>query len=344
MSTTQSATTSPDRNGLTWRALSAADLDRWIALVEKMEVHDRAEERTRRSDLEVLTRQSWVDLEADSRVAVDADGEFRAVGRNMFRLGAIDTVAVALMGGVDPDWRGRGIGRELLAWQRQRAVANIADLRAADTRAARLPARIGGFVEEQVDDRARLFEAAGFEVTRWFLQLRRRLTDVPHVGDLPIDGLRVERFDDTYAERLRLAHNDAFQDHWGSATYDEEAWRTGLLEEEAFRPDQSFLIVDANDPDEPIVAYVVNCEYEHDWAAQGFTDGYTDVIGVRRAWRGCGLARYLLALSAEAFAEAGHSYATLDADAENPSGAVALYESVGYRPTHRTKYYSIDVD
>ena len=332
----------PDHNGLTWRALSAADIDPWFALIEKIESHDREEERSRRSDLEILTRQSWVDLAADSRVAVDGDGTFRAVGRNAFRPGATETVAVILLGGVDPQWRGRGIGRELLDWQRTRAVENMADLRAADTETAKLPGRIGGYVEEQVTSRSRLYEAAGFTKTRWFIQQRLRLDDVGEVPPLAIDGLRVEPFTAVLDERMRLAHNDAFRDHWGSIPHDEEVWRTGVLEDDALRREQSFAIVDVNDPAEPVVAYVINCEYEHDWEPQGYTDGYTDAIGVRRAWRGCGLARHLLALSAKAFADAGREYATLDADAENPSGAVRLYESLGYETTHRTTYYSVE--
>ncbi|MDN5852102.1 MAG: GNAT family N-acetyltransferase [Actinomycetia bacterium] len=340
--TTQATQTRPDHNGLTWRALSAADIDSWFELISTIESHDREEERTRRSDLETLTRQSWVDLAADSRVAVDAGGTFRAVGRNVFRPGATDTVAVTLLGGVDPEWRGRGVGRELLDWQRTRAVENIAALRAADPDAAKLPGRIGSYVEEQVTSRARLFESAGFAVTRWFIQQRLRLDDVPEVPPLAIDGLRVEPFSPSLDERVRVAHNDAFLDHWGSNPHDEEAWRTGVLEDDALRREHSFAIVDTNAPDEPVVAYVVNAEFEIDWEPQGFTDGYTDMIGVRRAWRGCGLARHLLALSAKSFADAGREYATLDADAENPSGAVKLYESLGYETTHRAAYYSVD--
>ena len=340
--TTQATQARPDRNGLVWRALSAADIDPWYALLRKIETHDREQERTRRSDLETLIRQSWVDLAADSVVAVDADGTFRAIGRNAFRPGGVDTVAVTLFGGVDPQWRGRGIGRELLDWQRTRAVENIAGLRAADPEAAELPGRIGVYVEEQTRDRVRLLESAGFEVSRWFIQQRLRLDDVAEAPPLEIDGLRVESLTEAFDERVRIAHNDAFLDHWGSNPHDEESWRTGLIEDESFRREHSFAIVDANDPDEPVVAYVVNAEFEIDWEAQGFTDGYTDMIGVRRAWRGCGLARHLLALSAKSFADAGREYATLDADAENPSGAVKLYESLGYETTHRTAYYSVE--
>jgi len=340
--TTQATETRPDSNGLTWRSLSAADIEPWFDLIATIEAHDREQERTRRADLETLARQSWVDLAADTRVAVDADGTFRAVGRNAFRPGATDTVAVTLTGGVDPRWRGRGIGRTLLDWQRTRAIENIASLRAADPVAATLPARIGGYIEEQVTDRARLYEAAGFAVARWFIQQRRRLDDVPEVPPLSIDGLRVEPFTASLDERVRLAHNDAFLDHWGSNPHDEEAWRTDVLEDDALRREQSFAIVAANDSEEPVVAYVVNGEYEHDWEPQGYTDGYTEIIGVRRAWRGCGLARHLLALTADAFAESGREYVTLDADAENPSGAVKLYESLGYETTHRTAYYCVE--
>lgn len=98
-----------------------------------------------------------------------------------------------------------------------------------------------------------------------------------------------------------------------------------------------------DEPGEPVVAYVINTEYTHDWAAQGFTEGYTELLGVRRAWRKRGLATHLLELSAEVFAAAGHPYATLGVDADNPTGASALYRSLGYEPVHRTTYYSIAV-
>ncbi|MGH3358943.1 MAG: GNAT family N-acetyltransferase, partial [Nocardioidaceae bacterium] len=248
-------------------------------------------------------------------------------------------VSVQLLGGVDPDWRGRGVGRRVLDWQRTRAAQNVADLRAAA--AADLPARIGSGVEEQVTSHTRLLERAGFTATRWFTELRRPLTGPYEVPPLDVDGLRVEPYIDAHAERLRVAHNEAFLDHWGSNPHDAESWRTNLLEDEAFRPQQSFVIVDRTASGEPVAAYVVNTEYEQDWAAQGFTAGYTEMLGVVRAWRGRGLARQLLARSARVFADAGHPYATLDVDAENPTGAVALYASLGYEAVHRSVYYSV---
>lgn len=330
----------PDATGLTWRGLSATDdLDDWFALIERIQRHDGLHERVRRQDLARLARQSWVDLTADARVLVDADGVMRAYGHNSFRPAAGDDASVLLLGGVDPAWRGRGIGRRVLAWQRRRANQNIADLRAASS--SELPGRIGSGVEQQVTSRARLLESAGFTATRWFTELRRSLTGPYDVPPLRVGGLRVEPYTDAHAERLRIAHNDAFRDHWGTNPHDAESWRTNVLQDEAFRPHQSYVVVDPGVSGVPVVAYVVNTEYEQDWADQGFTDGYTEMLGVSRGWRGRGLARHLLALTARAFAEAGHPYATLDVDAANPTGAVALYESLGYRPVHRATYYSV---
>jgi ribosomal protein S18 acetylase RimI-like enzyme len=101
------------------------------------------------------------------------------------------------------------------------------------------------------------------------------------------------------------------------------------------------VVVDTDEPGDPVVAYVLNTEYAHDWAAQGFTEGYTELLGVRREWRGRGLATYLLGRTGRVFAAVGHPFATLGVDADNPTGALALYRSLGYEPAHRTTYYSI---
>jgi ribosomal protein S18 acetylase RimI-like enzyme len=115
-----------------------------------------------------------------------------------------------------------------------------------------------------------------------------------------------------------------------------------MVEDEDFRPGMSYVVVDVTRADEPVVAYVLNAEYTADWEAQGFPEGYTEVLGVRRDWRKRGLATHLLELSAATFAAAGHPYATLGVDMDNPSGASSLYRSLGYEPAHDTTYWSVD--
>jgi mycothiol synthase len=63
--------------------------------------------------------------------------------------------------------------------------------------------------------------------------------------------------------------------------------------------------------------------------------GYTEGISVRRAWRKQGLARALLVQSMQMFKELGMTETALGVDAENLSGALNLYQSVGYQEDNR---------
>jgi ribosomal protein S18 acetylase RimI-like enzyme len=67
----------------------------------------------------------------------------------------------------------------------------------------------------------------------------------------------------------------------------------------------------------------------------GYDEGFTDLLGVRRAWRGRGLASALLAEAMRRFKAGGMAHAGLGVDTENPTGALGLYTRMGYTPTIR---------
>jgi len=66
--------------------------------------------------------------------------------------------------------------------------------------------------------------------------------------------------------------------------------------------------------------------------------------GVRRPWRKQGLARALIARSLSQLRELGMTEASLTVDTENPSGALRLYEGLGYRPVKRGSVYRKPLD
>jgi mycothiol synthase len=67
--------------------------------------------------------------------------------------------------------------------------------------------------------------------------------------------------------------------------------------------------------------------------------GYTEGICVRRPWRRQGLARALIARSLQVLQGCGMTEAALGVDAENPSGALRLYQSLGFRKVKRVTVY-----
>jgi ribosomal protein S18 acetylase RimI-like enzyme len=70
---------------------------------------------------------------------------------------------------------------------------------------------------------------------------------------------------------------------------------------------------------------------DHEYNARtGRKLGYTEYISVRRPWRRRGLARAMLARSMKVLKDAGMTQTALGVDAESLSGALRLYESMGY--------------
>jgi ribosomal protein S18 acetylase RimI-like enzyme len=67
--------------------------------------------------------------------------------------------------------------------------------------------------------------------------------------------------------------------------------------------------------------------------------GYTETICVRRPWRHRGLARALLARSLRLLHKEGLTEAGLGVDAENPTGALRLYTSMGFVIERQTAVY-----
>ena len=302
-----------------WTSASDADLDAWVVALAEIEAVDRSGEVLGRVDLEDELALSYVDAEADVRLGWDGD-----------RIVAWGTVVcvpnahqrrVQITGSVVPDRRGEGIGTELVTWLVGRGTA-VADAQPTDAAGwLELGATEGDAARES------LFEAFGFSPLRYYFEMRRPLAAFsPSTRTLPAP-LRIEPYDFTYDEAVRSAHNEAFRDHFAAIEMDRETWERWVTGGREFRADCSFLVFDGDE----IAGYTLNSVHPDDWPGLGFSEGWTHQLGVRRPWRSRGVATVLLDHGAAAFARDGLDYATLDVDAENPTGALGLYESQGYR-------------
>jgi GNAT superfamily N-acetyltransferase len=326
-------TDAPAVPALTWQPLSTELVPQWHRLYEALNEADGGTEHLAPEDLVDELEPEWIDLGRDTLLALDADGVARAFGLVQVRPGDVTMLRVQVWGGVDPQWRGRGIGRELLARQ-ERQAADVAARRRAEL-GPDTPATAWVHVEDGVTAAERLLVRAGFHAARVNTVMRRDLAKPLPEPPAPAGDLRLVPWSADLDDRIRLAHNEAFLDHWGFQPWDVATWEQWESGHRDFRGDWSFAVLDG----EEVAAYTLSAGYRNDWAVQGYTEGWTSKLGVRRPWRGTGLAKVLLAASMRAFRADGMEYAGLDVDSENPTGAVALYTGLGYEVQHRTTQF-----
>jgi len=286
---------------------------------------DRVSGRISRPEIDAWTRHPSEQFDAarDIRFA-ELDGEPVAVTFTDWVDSTDGAREYRSRGFVAPTARRRGIGTALLvdSMRRQRELASGHDT----TR----PKVLGLPTAEHNAGAALLARRHGYEPVRWFFDMERPIdADLPPITDMPerLD-VRPIGVDDCWA--LWEADHDAFQDHWGGFDASEASYRRWLDSPEF---DPTMFIV-AFDGDE-IAGAVLNVIYAEENDILGVRRGWLDSVFTRRPWRKRGLARALIVRSLHLLRERGMRRAVLGVDADNPSGALSLYESVGFEVTER---------
>ncbi len=311
--------------GAHWRHLDPdRDVDAYVRLLEAARTADRGAEVTTAE----IGHRALTDPLAPPQTNViglaDGDGNLLGMARVEERLQGDSCRRAYVWGTTHPAYRGLGIGTTLAGWALTRATEV---LRATP---ADLPRYVETFLDAPLVDARQVFERLGFQVVRWYADMQRDLSE--SLPPMPALGsVRIVPYSAARPEAIRAAHNEAFADHWGSEPIPEEIWTRDVTTSPSFRPDLSFAAMDGDE----VAGYTIDWVAEADWAATGVRDGWIGSLGVRRAWRKRGLATALLLVALDAFRTAGLEAATLGVDMENPTGAVGIYERVGFRPIRR---------
>lgn len=232
-----------------------------------------------------------------------------------------------LGGWVDPDWVRRGIGGALLAWTERRA----ADLARAQNGSE--PMELGTWAGEKRVAKRVMIERAGYRPARWFFDMIRAPLAEVELPPMP-DGIEIRPVTPDQVRTVWDADVEAFKDHWGGFDASDESYRN-FLDDPNFNPD---LFIVAWDGDQ-VAGAVLNAISVDENQAMHRQRGWLESVFVRRPWRRRGLAAALVARSLVQLREAGMTEAVLGVDADNPSGALHLYEDAGFVVHHRGVAY-----
>ena len=175
-------------------------------------------------------------------------------------------------------------------------------------------------------------EGRGFRPVRFgFEMLRPTLDDIPACV-LPA-GLEVRPVVQADLRAIWEAEVEAFAGHWGASDHDrsETNWREWLADP-LHRQVELWQVAWDGDQVAGMVRPFVN---ENDNERFGVRRGWCENISTRAPWRGRGVASALICRALRALRDLGMTEAALGVDAQNETGALRLYEKMGFRETSR---------
>jgi ribosomal protein S18 acetylase RimI-like enzyme len=223
-----------------------------------------------------------------------------------------------------PEWRRMGIGTAMLHHGERRLRAIAAHHPVDGPRFFQ-----AFFVDETEKGTLALLDKAGYIPIRYGFQMKRDLSEPFPDAAMP-EGLEVRPVQREHLRAIFNADMEAFRDHWGFVPPTEERFQ-GWINQPSLDP-SLFKVAWEGDQ---VAGAVQNFIAAEENAEYNRKRGYTEGIFTRRPWRKRGLARSLLVQSMRMFKEMGMTETALGVDAENPNGALQLYESVGYRQVRK---------
>lgn len=232
---------------------------------------------------------------------------------------------------VDPARRGRGIGRALL----RAGEARLRERAAAEPYAGRRI--LSTYAADTASGAAHLFESEGYRPVRYFFHMVRPDLEDLAAPELPA-GFEVRPFREEDTATIFAAEEQAFGDEWLESVPTHED-RLRYLGDPRVDP-RLWQVAWQGDEVAGIVFPAVDADAD---ARYGRRRVLLDAVAVCRPFRRRGLATALMLRALHAAREAGSTSADLWVDSANPSGALRLYERLGFAVALRTTAYHKDL-
>jgi GNAT superfamily N-acetyltransferase len=223
-------------------------------------------------------------------------------------------------GSVHPDWRRRGLGRAILHANQRR----LREIAAAQEPVPGLDRRYDSWANERNVGAIALLESEGFTTARYFFEMLRPNLD--GITEFPLPpGIEVRPVRPEDHRAIWEADMEAFRDHWGGMDTSEATFER-FFSGPDFEPGLWRVAWDGDQ----VVGQCNNMVMREYNAQTGSRRGLLAGVSVRRPWRGQGVARALVSHSLLAFRDRGMTDAVLGVDADNPTGALGVYEANGF--------------
>lgn len=264
------------------------------------------------------------DLSKDLIIA-ELDGSIIAYGRAWWAQEKTGKAYYMLLD-VLPEKMDLKIAAPMLCWMESRA----------QDAATAMPADYAGDLLDVVDqkDTAKItmLKEFGYQPVRYYFAMERDLENIP---DIPLPEGIVARpaMPSQYHEVWDKAE-EAFSEHWGFTEPTEENYQ-GWKESRWFQPFLWQIAWDGNLMVGQVQNYVDMVENEREKRLRGYTEG----ISTLKGYRGRGIASALIARSLKMMKALNLDELALSVDSSNATGALRLYEALGYRTYRKMVEY-----
>jgi mycothiol synthase len=315
----------PDLPGLTFRHFQGeADYQNILNMINASK---RADQIDRTDTLEDIRRYYEHLNNCDpyeDMIFAEVDGQTIAYGRGEWVVDEQDRWLGFHIAFLHPDWRGKDISTAMLRYIEEHLRSKSLELLDQGVITEDTPRFLETFIYETETEKEILLKKARYEPVRFAYSMIRPFSEPINITPLP-EGLEIRTVKPEQFRQVWEADQEAFKDHWGyveGTEVDYQRWLKDPL----------------NDPDlwrvawdgDQVAGMVLNFLNEKENEEYKRLRGWTENISVRKPWRRRGLARALLTRSLQMFKDMGIDHAALGVDTENQTGALNLYESVGF--------------
>lgn len=321
-----SAPTLQEKTEYMWDGMSQSDIPEMWNLLQVVNRVDDNDHSHSIGDLEREFDDPWSNPARDGRIIRTLMGKLAAFARIFVNPQPEHENVAVLWCEVEPEAREDGLEQECVEWMEERARERLDEV-ATTPEVRALPRVIRTFVPETARDAVILYERNGYRSVRAFFKMERNLHDPIPAKTLP-DGLVLRTYSEDIDEPMRQAMNESFRDHWGHQDITAQEWHPFIMDSSDVRRDLTLVVMDGDE----VAALCINQVRQLENERLNIQRGWVGTLGTRRAYRHRGIASFLLAESMRRFRAEGFDSIGLGVDAENLTGALALYEGLGFKP------------